>query len=45
VKVGFSDGATAEITDGIAEGEAVLVPTGTALADGQEVRPAEAKGP
>ncbi|HPA19136.1 MAG TPA: efflux RND transporter periplasmic adaptor subunit [Verrucomicrobiae bacterium] len=45
VKVGFNDGAMAEITDGVADGEAVLVPTGTALADGQEVRAREAKGP
>lgn len=44
VKAGFNDGARAEIVEGVSEGEAVLVPSGAALADGQEVRVVEAKG-
>lgn len=38
VKVGFNDGARAEILDGISEGETVLLAAGVTLADGQEVR-------
>jgi hypothetical protein len=38
VKAGFNDGMIVEIGEGISEGEAVLVPSGAPLADGQEVK-------
>lgn len=38
VKAGFNDGVSAEIVEGVSEGEAVLVPSGAPLADGQEVK-------
>lgn len=45
VKAGFNDGANAEIAEGVSEGDAVLVPSGVPLADGQEVRVMEPKAP
>ncbi len=45
VKAGFNDGAEAEVIEGVAEGEAVLVPSGASLADGQDVKVVEVQAP
>ena len=43
VKLGFNDGANAEILDGLADGEGVIVPGKVPPADGQPVKPEAAK--
>jgi RND family efflux transporter MFP subunit len=42
VRLGFNDGANAEILDGLADGEGVIVPGKAPLADGQAVKSEEA---
>ena len=43
VKLGFNDGANVEITEGLADGEGVIVPGKVPPADGQPVKPEAAK--
>ena len=43
VKLGFNDGANAEILEGLADGEGVIVPGKVPPADGQTVKPEAAK--
>ena len=43
VKLGFNDGVNAEIVEGLAEGEGVIVPGKVPPADGQTVKPEAAK--
>ena len=43
VKLGFNDGANAEILEGLADGEGVIVPGKVPPADGQPVKPEAAK--
>ena len=43
VKLGFNDGANAEVLDGIADGEGLIVPGKVPPADGQPVKPEPAK--
>jgi len=43
VKVGFNDGTNAEVLEGVADGEGVIVPGKVPPADGQSVKPESAK--